>query len=186
MINLEKIKEFAQKSYDDANCKYNDGNYFIHINMVVDTLNNHMNIFCNHNDFINTLAACYTHDLLEDAKKSYNDIKIISNKDVVDITLAVTDVPAENRLMRHLLTMGKTVRDYRAIILKMCDMLANAQYSKEHNSSMYKKYVEEYEYRKPIFKKALTWYKDNLDMDEVEKLWVILDYIHNNKNINNL
>ena len=42
---------------------------------------------------------------------------------------------------------------------------------------MYKKYVEEYEYRKPIFKKALTWYKDNLNMDEVEKLWVILDNI---------
>lgn len=181
MINLEKIKEFAQKSYDDANCKYDGENYFTHINMVVEILNNHVNIFKNPDDYVNTLAACYLHDTSEDCRKTHNDIINISNKDVADIVLAVTDVPAENRLMRHLLTMPKTVKDYRAIILKMCDIYANAQYSKEHGSSMYKKYVEEYEYRNPIFKKALGWYKDNFNMDEVEKLWMKLDYVHYNK-----
>jgi (p)ppGpp synthase/HD superfamily hydrolase len=181
MINLEKIKEFAQKSYDDANCKYDGGNYFIHINMVVNFVKTHQSIFKINEDIEITIGAAFCHDLVEDAKQTYNDIKNISNKDVADVVLAVTDVPAENRLLRHLFTMPKTVRDYRAIILKMCDIYANTQYSKEHGSSMYKKYVEEYEYRKPIFKKALTWYKNNLNMDEVEKLWVILDYVHNNK-----
>jgi (p)ppGpp synthase/HD superfamily hydrolase len=177
MINLEKIKGFAQKIYNDANCEYNGGNYFIHINMVKDIFNSHVLIYKNKLDIEPTIGAIFLHDGIEDAKLTYNNICEVCGKDVADIVLAVTDVPAENRLMRHLLTMPKTVKDYRAIILKMCDIYANAQYSKEHGSSMYKKYVEEYEYRKPIFKKALTWYKDNLNMDEVEKLWVILDYI---------
>jgi (p)ppGpp synthase/HD superfamily hydrolase len=181
MINLEKIKEFAQKSYDDANCKYDGGNYFIHINMVKDAFKPHISVYKNQLDVAPTIGAICCHDLIEDAKLTYNNIYEICGKDIADITLAVTDVPAENRLMRHLLTMPKTIKDYRAIILKMCDIYANAKYSKESGSSMYKKYVEEYEYRKPIFKKALTWYKNSLDMDEVEKLWVILDYVHYNK-----
>lgn len=70
--------------------------------------------------------------------------------------------------------------DYRAIILKMCDILSNATYSKAHGSSMYKKYVEEYSYRKPIFKKALSWYKDDLDAHELDLLWKELDEVHTN------
>lgn len=87
--------------------------------------------------------------------------------------------------MKHLLTMGKTVQDYRAIILKMCDIYANAKYSKEHGSSMYKKYVKEYQYRRPIFKMALEWYKDNLVQEELDMLWKELDEIHGFTNQNN-
>ena len=99
--------------------------------------------------------------------------------EVAKITLAVTDVHAENRLMRHLLTMHKTVSDHRAIILKICDILANATYSKKSGSSMYKKYCTEYAYRKPIFIEALKWYEDKFYQDELKKLWEELDIVHN-------
>jgi (p)ppGpp synthase/HD superfamily hydrolase len=183
MIDINKIKEYAQKCYDDANCQYNGENYFVHINMVVNVLNRYKYIFnTNTCDFENTHAAAYLHDCGEDARLTFNNIKDISNKEVAKIVLAVTDVPEENRLLRHLCTMHKTVKDYRAIILKLCDIHANASYSKETGSSMYKKYVIEYQYRKPIFQLALNWYPADVCYPLVKELWKELDEIHNINN----
>lgn len=81
------------------------------------------------------------------------------------------------------MTMGKTVKNYRAIILKLSDIYANASYSKANGSSMYKKYVKEYEYRRPIFKTALNWYSDLLNKNELNRLWKDLDEIHNYKKV---
>lgn len=177
-MNLIKISDFARKAHDDANCIYDGKNYYTHVKMVEDCVNKYEFIFRKGEDFHNTLAAASCHDLIEDAKLSFNDIKNASNIDVARIVLAVTDIHEENRLMRHLMTMGKTVKDHRAIILKLCDIKANASYSKANGSSMYAKYVEEYAYRKPIFKKALNWYRDKLNMDKVTHLWSELDIIH--------
>lgn len=186
-MDLEKIKNYAQDCYDKSNCQYGDGNnYFVHINMVYDIIYTHKLIFIDNDetsksDFTVTLAGACCHDLLEDTKESYNDIAKVCGKDVADVVLAVTDVPADNRLMKHLNTMHKTVKDYRAIILKMADILANATYSKLQGSSMYNKYVAEYAYRRPIFKMALEWYKSDIDMDYVEQLWNKLDEVHGYK-----
>jgi len=179
MKTIDEIKNYSQLCYDNSNCMYDGNNYFTHINMVVGTLTSYLKIFNSVVDFENTLRSAYTHDLLEDTKETWDDIFKNCGKDIADITLAVTDVPAENRLMKHLLTMHRTVTDYRAIILKMCDMHANASYSKEHGSSMYKKYQIEYPYRKAIFQIALGWYKDYLNQMELNLLWKELDEIHN-------
>jgi (p)ppGpp synthase/HD superfamily hydrolase len=184
MTKNDKIALWAQKCYDDANCTYgNNEGYEKHTNMVCAALIEFQKVFINIDDFNVTLNAAPCHDLIEDAKQTYNNICSIADKDVADIVLAVTDVPAENRLMKHLLTMGKTVKDYRAIILKMCDILANAIFSKSSGSSMYKKYVEEYQYRKPIFQKALGWYCNYLNQEELQKLWIALDEVHENINL---
>ena len=181
MSDFNKIADYAKKRYAGANCTYGDdeGSYMIHIDMVIDFLIKHLNVFTSINDCNAVIGAAYTHDLIEDAKQTYNLIYDICGKDVADITLSVTDVPAKNRLMKHLLTMGKTVQNYRGIILKMADIYANASYSKTNHSSMYPKYVEEYEYRKPIFKMALKWYKNDLNQDELDNIWKELDEIHN-------
>ena len=173
-----KISEYARKSHDDANCTYDGKSYMVHVLMVVYNIREYSLIFKNEDDINTAIGAAYLHDLQEDARQTHNDISKIAGKDVADVVLAVTDVPAENRLMRHLLTMPKTVKDHRAIILKMCDILANAGFSKTKGSGMHAKYIEEYEYRKPIFKKALTWYQDKLNMAEVDKLWLALDAAH--------
>lgn len=173
-----EIAKFAEKCYNDANCKYDGKSYMIHIYLVSDYFVINERVFKNIEDAQNVSDAIFTHDLIEDAKQTYNNILDVCGKDVADITLAVTDVPAENRLMRHLLTMPKTVKDYRAIILKMCDMCANAHYSKDSGSSMFKKYVEEYKYRKPIFAMALKWYSDKLDQQVLNAMWDDLDKLH--------
>jgi (p)ppGpp synthase/HD superfamily hydrolase len=178
--DLLVIEKYAEKCYKEANCEYGgEGKtYMIHIRMVLDFVTIHDQVFKHYSDYVETCGAAYCHDLMEDAKQTYNNICDVAGKEVADITLGVTDVPAENRLMKHLLTMGKTVRDYRAIILKMADMYSNAKYSKLSGSSMYAKYVAEYRYRKPIFEMALAWYGSYLDQEELKKIWKELDEIH--------
>jgi hypothetical protein len=176
--NFTKIREYAEKCHNDANCKYNGGSYMFHVDKVVYAVETYQDIFIYAKDKEITVAAAYGHDLVEDAKQTFNDMKGILGIDAARIVLRVTDVPAENRLMRHLFTMGKTVEDYRAIILKMCDIWANATYSKASGGSMYIKYVDEYQYRKPIFQMALRWYVSSLDQILLAELWEELDYAH--------
>jgi len=179
MNDFKIVADYAYKCHDDANCTYGkDESYSVHIDMVVDMVDDYKTIFKRPIDRDITIAGAFCHDILEDTKQSYNNVSQVIGRDAADVVLAVTDVSAENRLMKHLLTMGKTVLNYRAIILKMCDICANATYSKTHGSSMYAKYVEEYQYRRPIFKKALTWYKNELDADMLQQLWDELDNIH--------
>lgn len=184
MIDLEKIAEYARKSHENANCEYDGKNYFnTHVLMVVDAVNKFKEVFIDPNDYTITKGAAFSHDLIEDAKQTFNNIQDNSNKDVADVVLAVTDVPAETRLLRHLLTMPKTVKDHRAIILKMCDIHANALYSKLNGSSMYNKYRLEYQYRKPIFQIALNQYYSKLNQEVLANMWMELDNIHDKNHI---
>jgi (p)ppGpp synthase/HD superfamily hydrolase len=178
-LDINKIMEFARQAHRAANCSYDGQDYGLHLGLVEDAVDMHNHVFKTRDDYIITRAAASYHDAIEDAKLSYNDIRNATNEDVADVVLAVTDVHEKNRLMRHLMTMGKTVKNYRAIVLKLCDIKANAGFSKKTGSSMYRKYVEEYAYRKPIFKKALMWYTPYLNIDELDKLWAELDDIHN-------
>ena len=175
---FKDLREIARKQYNDANCKYGNNEYIYHIDMVSDAIEKYQNVFINQNDYFNTYVASLFHNSIEDARQTFNDMKGIIGIEAARVVLRVTDVPAENRLMKHLLTMGKTVEDHRAIILKMCDIWANATYSKTSGGTMYIKYVDEYQYRKPIFQSALKWYTQCLDQILLTELWEELDYAH--------
>jgi len=175
---LKAFSEFARLAHDNANCTYDGKNYYTHVEMVEDSVDMYETVFLSYDDYFIARKGASGHDLIEDAQLTFNDIKKASNKEVARIILDVTDVHEENRLLRHLFTMGKTVKDYRSIIVKMADMRANGLYSKTHGSSMYSKYVAEYEYRRPIFKMALKWYMKHLDTEVLEDFWTELDEIH--------
>jgi len=175
---LNEYRNKANDFHNKANCKYDGKDYIYHLDMVVDGIMKYDTVFLMHKDYRVAVIGGYYHDTIEDAGLSFNDIKEASSKRIARVVLAVTDVHEENRLLRHLYTMGKTVKDYIAIIVKMCDMRANGSYSKEHGGSMYKKYVAEYEYRRPIFKMALKWYTKYLDQEVLKNFWAELDEIH--------
>jgi len=177
-LNLVKFSAFAREAHANANCLYDGMSYAVHLTMVEDGVDMYETVFKDHKDYVIARAGASGHDLIEDAQLTFNDIKEASNRRVASVILAVTDVHEENRLLRHLFTMGKTVKDYVAIILKMADIRANGHYSNDNGSSMYKKYVAEYKYRRPIFKTALKWYSKNLDQEILEDFWAELDEIH--------
>jgi len=178
MMDLKAFSDFARQAHDNANCTYDGKNYYTHVKMVEDSIDKYETVFLSHNDYVIARAGASGHDLIEDAQLTFNDIREASNKAVARLVLDVTDVHEENRLLRHLFTMGKTVKNYRALIVKMADMRANGLYSKTNGNSMYKKYVAEYKYRKPIFKMALNWYSKYLDNETLDDFWKELDLIH--------
>ena len=177
---VQAAREYGRRVHDAAGCTYGDDNesYFVHLNAVHELVEAHQFVFEHENDRWNTRAAAYTHDTIEDAQQTFNDVKEATNREVAVITLAVTDVPEENRLLRHMMTLPKTIKDYRAIILKMCDLTANAGYGKGVKNGMYKKYREEYVYKRYIFQKAVRWYQSELDAKRVEELFKAMDLAH--------
>lgn len=142
-MDLKSVTKFAIQAHKDANNKYDDKDYYTHIEMVEDNIEKYGTVFLKYSDYVKACAGASSHDLIEDAGLTFNNIKEATSTPVAHIVLAVTDVHEENRLLRHLATMGKTVKNYVAIIVKMADILANAKYSKRSGSSMYKKYVAE-------------------------------------------
>ena len=180
-MDLRLISEFAKLAHDKANCKYDGKEYYTHVKMVEDTVDKYKTVFKSDDDYLIARAGASCHDLIEDAQLTFNDVMKATNKKVARVVLDVTDVHEENRLLRHLFTMGKTVKNHISIIVKMSDMRANGLYSKEHGSRMYDIYVEEYHYRRPIFMKALNWYYKYLDTETLKAFWDELDEIHGYK-----
>lgn len=160
---VDTAREYAMLKHNAAGCEYDGGNYVVHLDMVANMVEEFKGVFKNNIDYINTFAAAFCHDLIEDAQQSYNDVVVATNNHVGDITLAVTDVHAKNRLLRFLNTIPKTLEDHRALVLKLCDIASNSSYSKEHGSSMYLKYKKEWEFKKHIFSNAFQWHQNKLN-----------------------
>lgn len=169
---------YAKKCHNDANCVYDGRPYGFHLDMVESGILTYKKVFNNYDYFLLACNGAIGHDLIEDAGLTFNNIEAVTNKRTAQVILSVTDVPEENRLMRHLMTMSKTVKDPIGIIVKMADLRANASYSKATGSSMYKKYKEEYKYRRPIFKGGLKWYTDMFNQEVLANFWLELDEIH--------
>lgn len=170
---IENAREYAERVHTAARCKYGEDNesYIVHLDAVFDWVDKHISCFKQYKDALHTRAAAFTHDTIEDAQQSYNDVKQATNKEVADITLAVTDVHAENRMLRFLNTVSKTVKDHRALVLKVCDIAANSSYGNGVKNSMYKKYQKEWVgYKRNIFVTASRWYGEELNLDEFDKL----------------
>lgn len=111
----------------------------------------------------NTLDAIHVsaagHDLIEDARMSYNDVNnlvkdvyketrpgyYIYQNHVVDIIYACTEEKGKNRFERHSQKFFDDLKVNRlAVFIKLCDIMANVLYSMLKNSSMYEKYKEEF------------------------------------------
>ncbi len=101
---------------------------------------------------INVLMGCAGHDLIEDARLSYNDVKDRAGDTVAEIIFLCTEMRGRNRTER------KNDQFYRelatnelAVFVKLCDIMANSTYSILSNSGMLVKQRGEW----PKIKEAL-------------------------------
>ena len=88
--------------------------------------------------------ACYGHDLIEDCRVSYNDCKRQLGEVVADIIYAVSNEKGKNRKERANEKYYEGIRNTTgAIFVKLCDRIANVQYSKLTKSEMFEMYKKE-------------------------------------------
>lgn len=111
-------------------------------------------------------AAAYGHDLIEDARMSYNDVVRLVGKESANIIYCCTEEKGKNREERHSSKFFMELRKNRlAVYVKLCDIMANVLFSIITNSSMFNKYKSEF----PMVKTYL--YEEG----EYDKIWEDLE-----------
>jgi len=90
--------------------------------------------------------ACYGHDLIEDTRTSYNDVKEVLGEKVADIVFALSNEKGRSRKERANDKYYEGIRlTEGAQFVKLCDRIANVQYSKMTKSRMFDVYRKENE-----------------------------------------
>jgi len=90
------------------------------------------------------LLATWGHDLIEDTRVSYNDVKDHLGQEAADIIYALTNEKGKNRKERANDKYYEGIRNTQgAVFVKLCDRIANVQYSKMTGSRMFEMYKKE-------------------------------------------
>ena len=90
------------------------------------------------------LRAVWGHDLIEDCRVSYNDVKTHLGPEAADIVYAVTNEKGKSRSERANDKYYEGIRNTPgAVFVKLCDRIANVQYSKMTKSRMFEMYKKE-------------------------------------------
>jgi (p)ppGpp synthase/HD superfamily hydrolase len=127
--------------------------YEFHLNMVAQAAKEFSHIITYADIEIVKLAA-YGHDLIEDTRVSYNDVVEVLGIEAADIIYAVSNEKGKTRKERanEKYYAGIRATPY-AVFVKLCDRIANVQYSKMTKSRMFEMYKKENEH----FIKELGW-----------------------------
>lgn len=110
------------------------------------------------------LLATWGHDLIEDTRVSYNDVKTNLGQAPADIIYAVTNEKGKNRKERANVKYYEGIRNTPgAVFVKLCDRIANVQYSKMTRSRMFEMYKNE----NKNFEKMLGRHTDNKNYENM-------------------
>lgn len=141
---IRDIRDYAIREHNKVNQKYgNDKPYSFHLEMVYETALRY--IYLVHPRWKDdVLATCFCHDLQEDTRNTFNDLLKATNITIAELTYALTNEKGRNRKERANNKYYKGIRKTKyATFIKLCDRIANVEYSKSTNSSMFKKYKQE-------------------------------------------
>lgn len=150
-------QQYAIECHRGTNHKYNEYPYDYHLEMVFDYGVKYGHLIEDKNDLIYALAVCWTHDVIEDCRQTYNDVKNICGVQVADLTYALTNEKGRNRKERANAKYYSDIRNCpNADFVKVCDRLANIKFSVDNNHRMIDAYRKEYEnFALELFRKDL-------------------------------
>lgn len=157
---------FALKEHHKVHQKYDGYPYYFHLNEVSKNAIKFRHLV---NNNVNTYIGALLHDIVEDARFTYNDINKIYGEEVAEIVFACTELRGRNRAERHGHEYLQGLKDNKlGLFVKLCDIIANMERGKTTGSSMLKKYQKEY----PNTKKELYTeeYKEMFDYIEANLL----------------
>ena len=165
VVNAQK---YALKCHTETNHTYDNLPYEVHLRMVY-SFGIRFEHLLPQNTKEYALAACWTHDTIEDCRQTYNDVKEACGEHIAELTYALTNLKGKNRKERAGDAYYEGIRNTpMARFVKLCDRLANVKYSLEKGDNrMWQTYKQE----NPHFKNQL--YESTLQemFDELEKLF---------------
>lgn len=150
--------------------------YEFHLRMAANVFEDFKHLLPNLNDGETSfkddvLLATWGHDLIEDTRVSYNDVKKEIGHKPAEIIYAVTNEKGKTRKERANTKYYEGIRNTPgAVFVKLCDRIANVQYGAMTKSRMIEMYLKENE----DFQRALGRYTD---YKHLEPMFTQLDKI---------
>ncbi len=132
---LKKARDFAESAHGSQ--KYGEKPYVSHLDDVAEVATEYSAPFV-------VRLASFLHDTVEDTSVSVADIKVVFGGEVARLVDAVTKEPAPSRKDGLEKTLAKIrAGGSDAILLKLCDRIANVRRSAESNPRLLNMYREE-------------------------------------------
>ena len=149
MTNITEFQTEVQwifKQHDDTNHMYDTYlPYSFHLRMVSNVAKDYIHLLPK-NLQVPAILAAWGHDLIEDTRVSYNDVRKELGYDAAEIVYAVSNEKGKNRKERANDKYYKGICETPgATFVKLCDRIANVQYSKMTKSRQFEMYKEENE-----------------------------------------
>lgn len=137
--------QYAIDCHEKTNHLYDGMTYVFHLASVFNTAAKFHHLLPT--ESVETVyAACWAHDLIEDTRQTYNDVKNVLGEEVADIVFACTNEKGKNRKERANEKFYTELKaNPLAVFVKVCDRIANIEYSMKKGSNMLFRYVEEVE-----------------------------------------
>lgn len=162
-----RVKEFAIRKHKEVGQKYGGFDYDYHLQEVEDFGERFLHLI-EEKDQELVLAGIWGHDLIEDARVTYGELKNNFGEDLAEIVYCVTDMRGRTRADRHGGDYIKELSANRlAVFVKLCDVLANFSHSLTTKSGLFDRYKNEL----PLLKEAL--YVEG----EYDEMWERLEHI---------
>ena len=140
---LKKTIEYATHNHELVNHKYGGKKYTHHLNMVYEFAQT-FSYLIPPEQREDVYCGCWVHDIIEDARETYNDVKTATNKTIAELAYALTNEKGKTRKDR---ANAKYYADMHlvpnAVFIKLCDRMANIKYSKVNSSRMFNMYKKE-------------------------------------------
>jgi (p)ppGpp synthase/HD superfamily hydrolase len=138
------VIEWIRLQHRSTNHLYGELPYEFHLSKVAGVAHRFRNLVNMPNRILN--LAAWGHDLIEDTRNTYNDVKNMLGVEAADIIYAVTNEKGKTRSER---ANDKYYEEMRkvdgAVFIKLCDRIANIEHSLSKDSLMIDVYIEENE-----------------------------------------
>lgn len=164
---VNKARKYAARKHLMSFQFYDNHTYFYHLKMAYHVALYHISLIPEE-DRDEVLAGVWCHDIIEDARETYNDVKTFLNSEIVaEYAYALTNEKGKNRKQRASRLYYIGINEYKhATFIKLCDRVANVSYGILKGSNMTKKY-----------KKELSNFKSLLYDGRYSDLWKHLEFL---------
>lgn len=141
---IQKAKTYALKCHNGTNHTYDNKPYEVHLQNVVDYVIKYSHLVPSHSLEI-VIATAWLHDVIEDCRETYNDVKSEVGVEIAEIVYALTNEKGKTRKERANSKYYEGIRlTQHARFIKICDRLANISYSINSGNRMLNGYRKEY------------------------------------------
>lgn len=139
---------YALSSHFDTNQYYGENDCFLysfHLAKVV-RVGRRFRYLIPDDAWKNVEGGLWSHDIIEDARKTFNNVKNMVGQIVADLSFALANSTGKTRDERADDVYYEKIRRTRyATFIKLCDRIANIEYSLSTGSSMGDKYKKEFD-----------------------------------------